>query len=118
MGRPRLENRTDRKRPITVSVTPRDRAAIEERAEAAGLPLSVYVRSAALGRPASRGNPVQKLQEVRALIEVNADQARIGNLLKWALKEADSARRTAEIERLIRQIGAVQDRLSEVMKGL
>lgn len=119
MGRPRIEHRTDRKRPITVSVTPRDRATIEERAREAGLPLSVYVRSAALGRPAPRGNPVLNHEQMRILAQVNADQGRLGGLLKmWLADRPGRVMSEAEVRRLYDQIQALRVQLSEVAARL
>ena len=118
MGRPRLENRTDRKRPITVSVSPRDRAAIEERAAIAGLPLSGFVRSAALGQ-AVRANRILHHEQVLALAKVNADQGRLGGLLKlWLTDRPGRGAPEVEVRRLLNAIRGAQTRLAEIMERL
>ena len=64
-----------------LSVDDAERRAIEARAKATGLSVSAYLRVAALGRPL-RSNPVLNHEQVLALAKVNADQGRLGGLLK------------------------------------
>lgn len=66
---------------------PEEKAAGIAKADKLGLSLSEFVRRLALGTPLPRpGNA----EQVRDLLKVNADLARLGNLLKLALDEEQS----------------------------
>ncbi len=118
MARPRLEHRTDRQRPITVSVSARDRAAIEAKAAAAGLPLSAYLRSLGIGAQ-PRANPVLRHEQVLALAKVNADQGRLGGLLKmWLVDRPGRGASEVEVRRLLNQIRDLQTRLAEIANSV
>ena len=113
MGRPRLEHRTNRKRPISVAVSDRDRAKLEELAAAAGVPLSAYLRSAGLGQPI-RSNAFNH-QAVMDLAKLNADQGRLGGLLKlWLVDRPGQGAPEIEVRRLLDRIGEMQGKLSEI----
>ena len=109
------DDRARRER-LKVFVNDEERARIAERAEAAGLSLSAFLKAAAVG--ARFRNPRVNLEVVRALAAVNRDQARLGNLLKLALSEPGLVGRSADVERLIRQIRSAQERLAEAVQRL
>lgn len=105
-----------RRERLKVFVNDEERARIAERAEAAGLSLSAFLKAAARG--ARFRDPKVNLEIVRELAVANRDQARLGNLLKLALSEPGLIRRSADVERLIREIRSAQDRLAETIERL
>lgn len=71
--------------PIKVRPLPDERAVLEANAAAAGMPLSAYLLAAGLGMTVKS---VVDLRQVEAIAKVNADQGRLGGLLKlWLSKE-------------------------------
>lgn len=107
---------TNRKRPITIAVNDPDRAAIEERARSASLSTSAYLRAAGLGRPirstADHGT-------VKELARVNADQARLGGLLKlWLSEQPGQGAPRRDVRNLLEQIEATQEKLTQVVGRL
>lgn len=88
-------------------------ARIEERAKAAGLSVSAYMRAAGLGHPV---RCVLDYDAVRELAKINGDQGRLANLLKLGLEDR-SARGTPEIDvrRLLERIDALQKQLIDVV---
>ena len=113
MGRPRLEHRTNRKRPISVAVSDRDRTTIEARAASVGLPLSAYLRAAGLGQP-TRMNAFDQMA-VMELAKLNADQGRLGGLLKlWLVDRPGQGAPEVDVRRLLDRIGELQSKLAEI----
>ena len=118
MSRPRVEHRTDRHRPLSVAVSARDRAAIEARAAAAGLPLSTFLRTAALGRHI-RGNAALNHEAIRDLAKVNADQGRLGGLLKlWLTDRPGRGASEFEVRRLLNEIQELQGQLAKIAERI
>ena len=101
----------DRNHALQVYVTPDERAALEANARQAGLRMSHYLRVAGMN-----GNirSVLDLEAVSALAKVNADQGRLGGLLKMYLQERDPDRRTAE--RLLVEIEAMQGQIKAALR--
>lgn len=92
-GRPPLPaHRRRHRRRIKVSVTEEEYAVLRERAELTALPLSCYVREAAIGRPlAGRVNH-------KAIVQL----VRLGNLLNQAVRYTHMMKRPADVEEAIR----------------
>ena len=105
----RTKNDTGERRTATVTLqlTPTERATLDERAEAAGVPMSDYARAALFGYRVQIKDPVKD----RALFELSA----IGNNLNQLAHRANA---TGEIdtEELTRALGlwrGVVERLHE-----
>ena len=112
MGRPRLEHRTNRRRPISVAVSDRDRAKIEERAAAAGLAVSAYLRAVGLGRAT---HAILDHAAVRELAKVAGDQGRLGGLLKlWLVDQPGRGVRESDVRHVLESIEALQGKLAEI----
>lgn len=106
----------DKNRPLKVLLTAAERLVIEERARSAGLPPSTYVRNLGLGYvPKS----VLDARLVEGLAKVNADQGRLGGLLKLWLSERPGTGATAfDVRRLLRDIEDVQRQLKQLVRQL
>ena len=88
MEEQRQPERRDKARPVKVYLTPAERADIEIKAAATGLPIAVFLRRVGLGAAVPS---ILDHKAVLALLKVNADQGRLGGLLKlwlWAEKPA------------------------------
>jgi hypothetical protein len=110
------ESANRRSKRLKVSLTEAELADIAGRAAAARLPVAVYLRRLGLGwEPKS----TLDLQAVLALAKVNADQGRLGGLLKlWLSERPDQGASTVEARRLLGQIEAVQAELRRLMDRL
>jgi len=111
------ENRGERRRArVKVSLSASERAAVEERAVATGRSLSALLRDAALGiEPKS----ILDLQAVQALVKVNADQGRLGGLLKlWLSDRPGEGASTSDVRRLLREIEETQIALRKLVQRL
>jgi hypothetical protein len=99
--------------PMKVFVTDDERARIEERAKAAGLSISTYLRTAGLGHPIKS---VLDHAAVMDLAKVNGDQGRLGGLLKlWLVDRPGRGASEIEVRRLLERIGDLQGRLADVV---
>jgi len=102
----------DRQRPLKVVVSYAERERIEARAKLAGLSVSAYLRAAGLGSPI-RSTLDSEL--VLDLAKVNADQGRLGGLLKlWLVDRPGQGVPEIEVRRLLDRIGELQGRLAEI----
>ena len=98
--------------PMKVFVTDDERARIEQRAAAAGLSVSAFLRAAGLHQPI---RSVLDHEAVIVLAKVNADQGRLGGLLKlWLSGEAGEGVFATDIRQLLDRIGAAQAKLAEI----
>ena len=96
----RLEER--RRDQIKVRLTPAERAAVEERATATGRSIAVLLRELALGY-----TPKSMLDQrmVHDLVKVNADQGRLGGLLKlWLTERPGEGASTVDVRRVLKDI--------------
>lgn len=107
---------TNRKRPITIAVNDLDRAAIEERARNASLSTSAYLRAAGLSRT------VKSTADHAAVLElarVNADQGRLGGLLKlWLVEQPGQGAPRRDVRKLLEEIEATQEKLAQAVGRL
>jgi hypothetical protein len=98
--------------PMKVFVTDDERARIEQRAASAGLSVSAFLRAAGLHEPI---RSVLDHDAVVTLAKVNADQGRLGGLLKlWLSGEAGEAVSGTNIRQLLDRIGEAQAKLAEI----
>ena len=109
-----------RKRHLRVPVTDEEAQHIEQRAEAAGLPLAAYLREVGAGR-VPRATIDQ--HRVDLLVKAMGDLGRLGGLLKlWLSDDAKLAAYPAQRRHLIpealQQILGNQSALREVIDGL
>jgi hypothetical protein len=100
----------ERGKPLSTYLSPSAKRAFAEDVQASGLTASAYLRAVITGGTV-RATPVN-LTAVRTLAKVNADQARLGNLLKLYLQDskpehAAAAELIAEIREMQRQLKAV-----------
>jgi hypothetical protein len=101
---------------LKVSLSPAERAAIEERAVATGRSLSSLLRDLALG---FEPKAILDLQAVQALVKVNADQGRLGGLLKlWLTERPGTGASTIEVRPLLEEIEGAQAELRRLIQRL
>jgi hypothetical protein len=106
----------DRERPLKTFVSPDERLTIETNAQAAGLTVSSYLRSAALNRPI-RSTADQ--QAFLGLLKVNADQGRLGGLLKlWLSTRPGQGARVSDVRRLLHDIEDAQRRMKTAIDAV
>ena len=106
----------DRHRPLKAFVSPAERLAIEAKAKEAGLTVSAYLRAAALGL---KIESTRDHEAILALIKLNADQGRLGGLLKlWLSSRPGQAASSFEVRRLLHQIEALQAKLDQLINSL
>jgi hypothetical protein len=99
----------DRLRPLKAFVTSEERAEIARRAAMSGLTVSAYLRNVALG---VRVESVRDQEAILALIKLNADQGRLGGLLKlWLSTRPGLGAPKTDIRQLLREIEEVQRRI-------
>lgn len=111
---------TDRHR-ILVSFTPAEFDRVRAQAGQFQLSISEMLRRFALGHHLPDPRDFAAAQGIRGLLKVNADQARLGNLLLMALEESDSTwppELLARVDRLVVDIRATQDELKGLVKDL
>ena len=91
-----------------------EKRAVADRAAQLNLPVSAFLRRLALGAPLPDPSAFAAHDAVRDLLAVNADPARLGNLLKLELDTVDGSVPRGFIEdvgRLHAGIGETQERL-------
>lgn len=101
---------------LKVVVSHAERAAIEERAAASGLSVSAYLRGLGVGH---EPRSLLDLQAVGTLVGVNADQGRLGGLLKlWLSQRPGEGAATPDVRRLLKQIEDTQAQLRSLVQRL
>ncbi len=106
----------DHRRAIKVYVSLEERERLIERARGCDLPLSAYLRRLGIGH---QPKSTIDAQAVLLLLKVNADQGRLGGLLKLWLSERPGAGAPAfDVRRLLGQIEATQLRLRALVRRL
>jgi hypothetical protein len=102
--------------PIKVWVTPGEKQAIETNAKNCGMSTSAYLRKVGLGMPIKS---ILDQNSIADLAKVNADQGRLGGLLKlWLtndekLKPYDRVKLSTNITKLLGEIKRLQALLFE-----
>jgi hypothetical protein len=110
------EERRERRRPLRVVVSASERVLIVERAAAACLSVSAYLRNLGVG-----WEPKSTLdhQAILALARINADQGRLGGLLKlWLSERPGQGASTVDARRLLGEIEAAQRELRKLLERL
>lgn len=106
----------DRLRPLKVFVTPGERLAIETKAAEAGLSVSAYLRAAALG---AQIHSALDQKAILSLLRINADQGRLGGLLKlWLSTRPGEGVSTIDVRSLLRQIETLQIKLRNLIDSI
>ena len=98
---------TQRKR-LLVSFTDDERARVDQLAAQLRLSVSELLRRLALGHRLPDAQDFALAHAIRDLLRINADQARLGNLLKLALDDDPGPAARARIESLLAEIAHVQ----------
>jgi hypothetical protein len=111
------ENEPERRaRTLRVVVSGAEASRIAAQAKRAGLSVSHYLRNLGLGhQPKSRLDRELVLE----LIKINADQGRLGGLLKWWLSARPGEGAPAfDVRKLLREIEAAQAQLKQTVERL
>lgn len=99
---------------LRVPVLPEERECIEENARATGLPIAVYLRKVGMGTPV---RPLIDRDIIVELSKLNADQGRLGGLLKlWLTDDEKKEGLEINIRNLLRQIEQTQRLFLETLK--
>lgn len=93
---------------IPIRVTPEEKNRLQELAKAHGLRLSEYMRQAGFVQEITSRT---EIETVLQLAKINADQARLGNMLKLAIDMENNLK----IERLITEIRQTQQQLKDAV---
>ena len=102
----------ERLRPLRVVVSQSERREIEGRAAAASLSVSAYLRAAGMG--ASFRSAASSHEQVVALAKVNADQGRLGGLLKlWLSEQPGQGATVRDVRALLDLISEAQGKLAD-----
>lgn len=102
------KNKKKKSEVVPIRVTPEEKERLQELAQAHGLKLSEYMRQAGLIQEITSRTEVETVLQ---LAKINADQARLGNLLKLAIDMENGV----EVERLITEIRQTQHELKEAV---
>ena len=98
---------------------PEEKAELVAKAGAANLSISDYIRRIVTGMQVPAP---ERANTIRDLLKVNADQARLGNLLRLALDDdgwrVDTTDETLDVESLIVKIRNTQAELKSIVKDL
>jgi hypothetical protein len=104
----------ERRRRLKVWVTSSERAAIRERAAAAGLSISAYLRATGLNHSLMR---VYDLAAIEELAKVGGDLGRLGGLLKlWLATRRGEGAPAIDVDRLLRDTRRLQQQMLELMR--
>ena len=107
----------DRQRTLRVVVSADEREAIQQRAAAASLSVSAYLRAAGMG--ATFRSAASSHEQVAALAKVNADQGRLGGLLKlWLSERPGHGAAARDVRVLLDRISDLQGTLAEAAARL
>jgi hypothetical protein len=105
-----------RRRPVKLYVSAEEHGRLLERAQSCDLPVSVYLRRLGTGyEPKSTPDA----QAILSLIKVNADQGRLGGLLKlWLSERPGEGAARFEVRHVLRRIEAAQLELRAIIRRL
>lgn len=92
-------------------VTPEEKGQLKKLAQAHAMSLSEYMRQAGLLREITSRTEIETTLE---LAKMNADQARLGNMLKLAIDSENEQ----EIEGLIAEIRRTQKTIRETLESI
>ena len=106
---------------VKVSFTDEEKARVQALADQVKLSVSELLRRLVLGHQLPDAQDFVSAQAIRDLLKINADQARLGNLLKLLIDEADGNLQPAMLEQirnLLEAIYAVQADLRAGVKEI
>ena len=106
---------------VKVSFTDDERAQVDALAKQLHLSISELLRRLVLGHRLPDASDFVAAEAIRDLLKINADQARLGNLLKLLIDEADGsldAATLAQVRNLLEAIYGVQADLRDSVKAL
>ena len=102
----------DRLNPLRVVVSDAEREAIQRRAAAASLSVSAYLRAAGLGQTI---RSTLDHATVLELARINADQGRLGGLLKlWLVERPEQGAAARDVRAMLDRIGELQGKLADL----
>ena len=96
---------------IEVRVTPEEKKKLRELANTHGMKLSEYMRQAGLVQEITSRT---EIETVLQLAKLNADQARLGNMLKLAIDFEDFPK----IEKLINEVRQTQQQIKDAVNRI
>jgi hypothetical protein len=102
----------ERDKPLVTYLSRPDREAFDAAVQASGLTRAAYLRAVIRGTTPRAA--ALDLKAVETLAKVNADQARLGNLLKLYLQDRNPDRRT--VARLLTDIEAGREELRAAVR--
>ena len=100
-----------------VSFTPEEKAEVKAKADRLGLYVSEYLRCLGLNYPVPDPADFAAAQGIRDLLKINADQARLGNLLKLALEVGEGDLSPAAIMRIDELVTAIRETQETLRNG-
>lgn len=106
---------------LSVTLTPEEKVQVKTLADQVRLTMSELLRRLVLGHRLPDANNFVSAQAIRDLLKINADQARLGNLMKLLIDESDGAlspATLAEIRKLLEAIYATQADLRAGVKAI
>ena len=103
----------DRKHPLKVVVSAKERETIQENAKAARLSVSAFLRNLGMGhQPSSSFDR----EAIRKMVKLHADQGRLGGLLKlWLSEQPGKAVSVGEVRSVLFQIESLQQELARLV---
>jgi len=103
-----------RKHHLRIPVLPEEKEAIESSAKNAGLSVASYLRNIGIGY---KINSVVDFKSIDELTRINADLARLGNLLKLVLANDNRVKYFGQshILKMIENLTAMQDEMKAIM---
>ena len=112
MPRKRIEPEAKRKSQVHIYLTEEEKVECIRLAKAFGLSLSDYFRFLALNKKLPKA---EEREELKVLLKVNGDLARLGNLFKMALDEDESIE---SLKQEIEEITETRELLKEKVMAL
>lgn len=104
---------------LLVTFSPEEKAQLDALSSQLRLPKADLLRRLMMAERLPRPEEFVASQSIRDLLRVNADQARLGNLLKLAVDEIEPpARLLAALERLASEIAATQEILKATARDI
>ena len=112
MSKPQAGQPRDRINHLQVTVNADERERIKARAAAASLSVSAYLRAAGLGQTI---RSTLDHTTVLELARINADQGRLGGLLKlWLVERPEQGAAARDVRAMLDRIGELQGKLADL----
>ncbi len=108
-----MQETRDRKRPLKVVVSAKERELIQNNANSARLSVSAFLRNLGVGHQPSSAFDREAIRE---LIKLHADQGRLGGLLKlWLADKPGEGANANEIRVVLHQIESLQQQIARLV---